>query len=437
MACLWNDLVRVHRFIRKRHWRWPSQAAFDTHFVRRKARYNGISSASIQQATRKFFGNLRTTRENRRLGLPTRYPWRSRKRYQTVIFRGNTVTRVNGCLRLPVGHGDAILVPAADLSPDADVRKVELCYDEILVTVREETADRKPDDGRVSAASDLIAGGGDPGQRWAQTVVTEGGSVLMVSGRGIVSEKVRHQKRLAHLRSRLDTKRRGSRRSRKLRRSIARERARCRRRVRNANHKVSRRVTDFLETEGVGVLYQGDPEGIATARGRKAQRQRNALWEYGEQARMIAYKGASRVEPVDERGSSSSCPRCGKRVRPAGRLFRCPCGFLEHRDVVGAQNILLRHVSHAGPVQIRRIKYLRAWQPPLRGPRRARSSEGGTLRVPEVLAMPDGQGVPSGTKWLARAYGEVGAPPLAGPSGAGVWPVRIREESDEEVRAHA
>ena len=44
---------------------------------------------------------------------------------------------------------------------------------------------------------------------------------------------------------------------------------------------------------------------------------------------------------VDERGTSSTCPRCGRRVpKPKGRNFYCAfCGLTGHRDLVGAANI--------------------------------------------------------------------------------------------------
>jgi putative transposase len=50
------------------------------------------------------------------------------------------------------------------------------------------------------------------------------------------------------------------------------------------------------------------------------------------------------VEVVDERGTSSTCPRCGKRVaKPKGRTFQCPtCTLVAHRDLVGAANIAPR-----------------------------------------------------------------------------------------------
>jgi hypothetical protein len=73
MAVLWNDMVRVHQRIRRSRWKWPTQKAFDAHFVRRKDRYAGLPSACVQQAVRKFFGNIKTTQANRKLGLKARF----------------------------------------------------------------------------------------------------------------------------------------------------------------------------------------------------------------------------------------------------------------------------------------------------------------------------------------------------------------------------
>jgi transposase len=59
-----------------------------------------------------------------------------------------------------------------------------------------------------------------------------------------------------------------------------------------------------------------------------------ALRDKAEQAGIV-------VRLVDERGTSSTCPACRRRVaKPNGRRFRCPhCEFQGHRDLVGAANI--------------------------------------------------------------------------------------------------
>jgi len=75
----------------------------------------------------------------------------------------------------------------------------------------------------------------------------------------------------------------------------------------------------------------------------RAERQRNGVWEYGEQSRQIEYKAQGHFEVVreGERGTSSTCPHCHQRHKPSGRVFRCPhCGWTGHRDLAGAGNQL-------------------------------------------------------------------------------------------------
>jgi putative transposase len=51
----------------------------------------------------------------------------------------------------------------------------------------------------------------------------------------------------------------------------------------------------------------------------------------------------------DEHYSSQTCPHCGHRHKPRGRLYTCPaCRFQSHRDVVGQINILSAYV-HGAP----------------------------------------------------------------------------------------
>ena len=47
---------------------------------------------------------------------------------------------------------------------------------------------------------------------------------------------------------------------------------------------------------------------------------------------------------INERGTSSTCPACGARVKPNDRKFKCSkCGYENDRDVVGSINILKKY----------------------------------------------------------------------------------------------
>ena len=166
---------------------------------------------------------------------------------------------------------------------------------------------------------------------------------------------------------------RGSRRWRKLRRTQRRAEARHRRRIRQGHHEAARAVVAWAIDHRVGKLCVGDPEGIC--RRDAGRRQNLRLRNWGRTHLIGALKdkaqmaGIELVE-VDERGTSSTCLMCRRRVpKPRGRVFRCTsCGFSGHRDLVGAANIAARGggVICGSP----RIEHRRAGAVPTRRDRR-------------------------------------------------------------------
>jgi putative transposase len=85
---------------------------------------------------------------------------------------------------------------------------------------------------------------------------------------------------------------------------------------------------------------------LTVAAGRR-HNQRTRAWRIGHLIRALADKAAAAgltMWLVDERGTSSTCPACARRVaKPAGRVFSCPhCGQGGHRDLIAAANIAAR-----------------------------------------------------------------------------------------------
>jgi IS605 OrfB family transposase len=111
-----------------------------------------------------------------------------------------------------------------------------------------------------------------------------------------------------------------------------------------AQQQAAKQVIAFAIQQKVGTLVVGDPTGITKRDAGRVQSWRlrqwrrthllQALQDKAEQAGMV-------VRLVDERGTSSTCPRCRQRVpKPKGRRFNCPhCRFQGYRDLVGAHNI--------------------------------------------------------------------------------------------------
>lgn len=77
-ARLWCRLVKVHKYCRKRQWKWPNQSQLEKHFKGRFA----LHSQTIQAIIGKFIANIDSTKTKRNEGdKKARYPWRAKKRF--------------------------------------------------------------------------------------------------------------------------------------------------------------------------------------------------------------------------------------------------------------------------------------------------------------------------------------------------------------------
>jgi len=172
---------------------------------------------------------------------------------------------------------------------------------------------------------------------------------LLVSGRALRAESWLHlhdqQARQAKAARRAPKPgQRGSRRWRRHRAKLRQMEARHRRRIHQAQHAAAKQAVDFAIRQGVGMLLVGDPKGITERDVGRVHNLRLRQWRRTHllgALRDKAERAGIVVRLVDERGSSSTCPVCHRRVpKPSGRRFRCPhCGYLGHRDLVGACNI--------------------------------------------------------------------------------------------------
>jgi IS605 OrfB family transposase len=179
-------------------------------------------------------------------------------------------------------------------------------------------------------------------------VVTEDAGML-VSGRAIRAESWLHlqdrqARQVAVSRRAPKPGQRGSRRWRRYRLKERRSEARHRRRVRQAHHEAAREVVAFAVEHRVGVLVVGDLRGITSKDVGRVQNWRLRQWRRTHLTQALFDKArlaGIQVRLVDERGTSSTCIACRRRVPKSGtRRFRCPyCKYRAHRDLVGAANI--------------------------------------------------------------------------------------------------
>jgi len=110
------------------------------------------------------------------------------------------------------------------------------------------------------------------------------------------------------------------------------------------DHKISRDIVNFAKDNNVSVVRLEKLENIRnTARTSRKNAKNLHSWSFYRLARFIEYKAnleGIKVEYVNPRNTSKTCPKCKILNVARGRKYGCCCGFQAHRDRVGAMNII-------------------------------------------------------------------------------------------------
>lgn len=219
-------------------------------------------------------------------------------------------------------------------------------------------------------------------------VAHDGEETIILNGR-LLRSKRRYQNKLkAKLSGLIDVKKRGSKRRKRLMRSKRRQLAKLNNQIRDIQHKQTTKLVSTLNNRGVQSVVIGDIRDIRKSvdYGKKVNQKIHQML-HGQTRQMLTYKSerlGMRVELQDERYTSQTCPACGKRHKPKGRLYKCSCGFRFHRDGVGSINIRKKYLGvmelpvvgvMASPIGVRYSAHLQC------SPVRFRSSESDRERI--------------------------------------------------------
>jgi putative transposase len=341
-------LVRHYRVYRKKG-QWLSPGAGER--IEDSTGLTLLHAHSRDAAQQAFYKACTAARTRREQGEPdVHYPYR-RKRWRTTIWKNTGIRCKAGVLRLARcrGHAAVHVVLPAHLAtlPARYFVEMRLVWDRVACRY---TWHLVVNDGLtpVPTAATGVAGV-DLGEIHP-AALTDGTEATIIACRERRSCVQYTNKRLAVLRRTQAGHKRGSRRWKRLQRRKTRFLARQKRRARDLAHKASRAVVQWAAEHGVGTLALGDVRDVADGkRLRRAQQQPISQWGHGTMRRYVGYKaeaaGITVVDMVNEAYTSQTCPRCGHRTKPKGRVFTCHvCGFRCARDTVGAANILSRHL---------------------------------------------------------------------------------------------
>jgi putative transposase len=353
-GAIYTGMVVTHWRVVRRQGHWLSEKA-GTRWSDVRLAVKPLHAHSIDAAQQGFYTACRTTRALRKAGMPeAKFPhWR--KRFRPTIWKRTAIKRSGALLTLSTGKGNRPLVLPlpAPLIAVLRVLEVRLVYDKKArrytwhVVVENGTLAKAPPGDHVVSV--------DLGEVHPAVVGdTEEATIITCRARRHATQG--HNKRLATLAQMISRTGKGSRRYRRFLRAKARMKAKHARVLRDLEHKISRAIVDVAVERQAGTIVMGDvrdvADGVALS---KPSNQKLSGWSHGKIRAYVDYKAQAegiRLVLQDERYTSQTCPQCGHRHKPRGRVYTCgQCGFSGHRDVVGQVNILSAY-THGEPGKI-------------------------------------------------------------------------------------
>ena len=354
---------RIYR--RKRIWLSPAAAERLGDFLS-PTTLHAHSRDAAQQA---FYKACKTAKANR--GAGANYPHK-RKYYRPTIWKNSGIRVAGSTLLLARARGLApvsVALPSAlqSLGKAAFV-EMRLVYD--LIGRRYQWHLVVEDGAQPPVAAGTATLAADLGEIHPAAVANEQGEVVIFTARDLRALNQYRHKKLASLQARQSKCKRGSRLWKRLQRRKVYLLARNNRQRRDIEHKVTRAITNHAKQERARRLVVGDVRTVGKGKRlhRNAQ-QKVSGWSHGRQIAFLTYKLEAEgiaLQRQNEAYSSKTCPQCGTHTKPKGRNYRCSntvCGFVGHRDAVGAANLVSKAVQgEYGHVQPHTTKYRRAFR---------------------------------------------------------------------------
>lgn len=293
-----------------------------------------------------FYASIKSANERKKAGdSEAKYP-RRRKWFFKTTWKSTGIKIKNGSLILSNGRGNESLV--LPWQWDSAPKQVEIGWKQSggyqLRAVYTVEAQSMPTGNKIAAV--------DLGELRSATT-HDGEQTVIYNGRLIKSKVAYRNKIMASLQERISKTKKGSVRRRRLIRTKKRQVAKLNQQINDILHKQTKHIVSALYKRGVQTLVIGDIRDIRKSIDYcKEMNQRLHGWSFGEFRELLTYKAqlvGMEVVLQNERDTSKTCPKCGAKHKPQGRLYNCrSCGFKFDRDGVGAINIRSKYLGCLG-----------------------------------------------------------------------------------------
>lgn len=205
----------------------------------------------------------------------------------------------------------------------------------------------------------------DLGEIHSISSIDNNGNAIIITGRKLRSIKRLQNKEYSKLSSKRSNTIKGSEQYRKYTKAIYRLKIKTENQISDCIHKISKMYLDYCIQNGISKVYYGDLDSCTRGHhgdNSKMVNQKLRDWCYGllilQLENKLSRYGIEMVK-ISEAYTSQTCPHCGHRHKPTGRNYECQCGYKQHRDVVGAINILNFYEKDLHIEKYSNLKYLR------------------------------------------------------------------------------
>jgi len=306
-----------------------------------------VHSQSVQAIVELYFECCERTKKLREKGeTDWRYPHR-KKYFFTVTWKELGITIDGAFLRLSNGRAQQELkIKLPVRLRGIEIRHVQLVWHRNQYWLH--VVVEKPFLSKVQGGNNAAI---DPGEIHA-IAMSNGKEAVVISGRLLRSLHRLRNKKLRWFQRAISRTKKGSRRRRKLLDAKYRFLNNIDRRIEHILHAISAEAVRWCVDRKITTVYVGDPSGVREKNCGRKHNQRMSQWTFGRLRRLLEYKlkrYGIKLVPVDERGTSGTCPVCTQYTKQSGRTYKCgikDCGFTgAHRDVVGSSGILDKAVN--------------------------------------------------------------------------------------------
>lgn len=113
-----------------------------------------------------------------------------------------------------------------------------------------------------------------------------------------------------------------------------------------------------FETKEIVLLGKGDKNRISYLNAKAEVSLKDYLMLTQQLENKLSRYGIEMVK-ISEAYTSQTCPHCGEKHKPTNRNYKCKCGYTQHRDLVGAMNMLNFQEKKLHIERYKNLKYLR------------------------------------------------------------------------------